>query len=444
MSAGRISLMLVAMAVWPASAPGQDLGQNLGQDNLETEQADAAETEMAEPMAPILRQSLSAEETVPGQPVTLTLTVLVPSYLPQPPVWPDYQRADLIVRPISGRGATSERIGSETWSGVIRRYTIAPMVARAFALPAQEVTITWADPDTNETRSTIMRTEPVEFAGVIPEGAEGLDPFLAATSLDLAQEIEGNPASMAPGDSAARSITATIQGTSPILLPPLLPPVDIAGLALYPDEPSLVETADGGAPGGTRRERMAIVAEGRAGGRMPDIEIAWFNLETGTVETAVAEGFDVVASGPAVRKELQAAQLARWLGAAAALGLAVLLGRRLAPALRRRLERWRAHRLASEAHAYREVTRAVRARHHAGFRRALDLWAVRVTGQDPRSDPTVERALLALGAARYRTLDGAAQDETWTALRLALSAARHRQTEPTVSPDRLPPLNPAA
>ena len=83
---------------------------------------------------PVLRMEMDASEAVPGQAVSLRLTVLVPTFMPDPPVWPSYEAPDLLVR-IASTGPVSERIDGETWSGVSRRYLVAPMLPGAVDLP---------------------------------------------------------------------------------------------------------------------------------------------------------------------------------------------------------------------------------------------------------------------------------------------------------------------
>lgn len=193
-----------------------------------------------EPSEPVLEVTFEETEAIPGQSLSLRMTVLVPTFLPDPPVWPSLEAPDLLVRlPEGSTGPASRRIGGETWSGVTRHYRISPMVPGDFAIPPQEVIVTYADPETNRSVKVTLTTEALAFSGVVPEGAEGLDPFIAAESLELVQEIEGEPAAMVPGDSVIRTVTAKVRGTSPMFLPDLLSPTAVDGVAAYPDEPVL-------------------------------------------------------------------------------------------------------------------------------------------------------------------------------------------------------------
>ena len=86
--------------------------------------------------------------------------------------------------------------------------------------------------------------------------------------------------------------------------------------------------------------------------------------------------------------------------------------------------------------------RVIAARDHVALRPALDLWAGRVEGADPRRAAPVEAALLALGAQRYGGQETGAGDTAWTGLRGALEAARPREAR-GAREAALPPLNPS-
>lgn len=399
------------------------------------------------PDAPLLRVEFPETETIPGQSLSLRLTVLVPTFMPDPPVWPSMELPNLLVR-LPGRSTnpTSEQIEGETWSGVTRHYRLSPMVPGDFTIPAQDVIVTWNSPATGETEKVTLATEPVVFRGVVPEGAEGLDPFIAARDLQLTQQIDGAPDAMTPGQSFSRTVTVEVQGVSPMFLPPLTPPGEIPGLAAYPDEPVIEETDTRGDPGGTRAERITFVAEGGTDGVLPTVSLDWFDIDAGEVKTAQTEIVVVRVDGPpASRAEPRDWRVLAGI-AVAALFVALLLVfavRRVVPVIRRRIDDRRQVVLASEAHAWHVLRRTLSAQDHAALRPALDLWAARAGHPDPRQDAGVQAALLALGAAQYgRTTDAAKpEDGVWDLLGDALSRAR-TATVTRPATEVLPPLNP--
>jgi len=288
-----------------------------------------------------------------------------------------------------------------------------------------------------------LRTEPLALRGKLPEGAEGLSPFIGARSLTLTQKIEGDPAAMKPGDSIARTVTARVSGTSPMFLPDLLPSVVVEGVAAYPDTPVVNETEERGIVGGVRTEATTYVAQGGGRGQAPAITLKWFNLGTGKVETATVEGFDIVMTGPPARTIEQRDWRRRavvGLAGLLALAIAAMLLRRAWPHLTRWYEEGRAAWLASEPYAYARLRRIVARHDHAAFRPALDEWAQHFDTADPRVHPAIATALLALGKERYGAIRERGEADAWEALATALPQVR-RAMRATPRGSALPPLN---
>ena len=396
--------------------------------------------------APRLTADFEKTETIPGQALSLRLTVLVPTYMPRPPVWPTFETPNLLVR-VASTGPTSQRIGGATWAGVSRRYLVTPMVPGEVTLPPATVAITYADPATNAPVTATLEAGPFAVTGIVPEGAAGLDPFVAADGLVLEQTLDGDPSAMVPGDSVVRTVTATIRGTPPMFLPPLIAASPVEGVRAYPDEPVLAETSGRGVVSGTRTERVTYVAEGGGAGEIPAVTLDWYDLGSGEITTAAVDGFAIAVDGPpaagAMAEPRDLRMMALW-GAAVLLLLAALalLVRRIVPPLRRLLAARRSAWLASEAHAFHELSDIVRRHDHRRLRPALDEWAGRVATGDPRRDPRLAAALEALGRARYgtRPIDEAA---AWQQLGAALANGR-RLSASHGKAAVLPPLNPVA
>jgi hypothetical protein len=343
----------------PEPAPGASDAPPEGATPAGTTRDDEADR----PDAPLLRIDFPETEAIPGQFLTLRLTVLVPSFMPAPPVWPSLEAPNLLVGvPEGATTPVSERIDGATWSGVSRRYRISPMVPGRFEIPSQDVVVTWVDIRADDPARTVLSTMPLAFRGVLPDGSEGLDPFIAASDLTLTQDIEGDPGAMVPGDSLRRTITVAVDDLSPMFLPDILAPAAIPGLAAYPDEARIEETDNRGVLGGSRRESVTYVAESGGAGTLPGIEVRWFDLDTGTVETARAEAVEIAIDGPPAalsdpegRRRIAVLAIAGVL-LAAILGLALRLA---VPSARRRLAERREARLGSEGHAWRALEKAL-------------------------------------------------------------------------------------
>lgn len=392
---------------------------------------------------PVLRVELEASETIPGQSVSLRLTVLTPTFLTAPPVWPSFETPNTLVR-VATSGPASARIDGTTWAGVSRRYQITPLIAGSLILPAADIGVTWSDPDTRAPRRMTLHTDALRITSTLPAGAEDLHPFIAANQVTLSQTLKGATQNIAPGDSVIRTVTATIEGASPMFLPKLLPDHVIDGLRTYPASPVVEETAQRGALGGTRTESVTLVAETGGTGAAPSLSLSWYNLRTGQVETVDLPAIALSVDGPGPQPDPWAATAWRRLGLAfGALGLVTVLGmalmRRTAPVLGQWLDRARARWEGSESRAWLHLKRVLMRRDYPSLFKALDIWATRVPGSDPRRDPRLQAALAALGAARYRS--GQAVDLTgWPTVASTLKTLR-REARPSRKRPALPELN---
>lgn len=395
--------------------------------------AQAGETEQVASDGPIARIEMPMLEGVPGQALDLRITVLVPSYMPQPPVIPVLDQPNLMVAD-GGSGPVTETVNGASWSGVSKRYKLTPLVAGTFEIAQLEVGVTWADPETNAPIKTTLALAAQRFSAAVPEGAENLDPFVAADAVTLTQTVEGASDGMKPGDSLIRTIVAEISGSTAIMLPPITPTGTFPGMAAYPDSASVTDSEDRGHSTGTRTERTVYVAEGGGQGTLPAVELRWYNIGTGQIETALVDPVDYVISGPVLRQVLQ------WRKLAVALGLAMLALVVLNVIRRNRRRRTVGLDGPSEVTLYRDLKKAVHARDLHNIYKALDSWAMVKPGIDPRQQPDVVSALTRIGAGAYGTsqADSAA---SWAALGKALSRARHTGTE-TQTARKLPALNP--
>jgi len=407
-------LLLVSLFLFPAAASAQNSGT-------------------IQPLATI---EVPKEPTIVGQPAIVRLRVLVPTFMPSPPVFPSLEQENLLVRlPDRASGPISQTVEGETWSGVQRSYRLYPLAEKDFDFGEAQVLVTFADPETNEPVQVSVPLPEVKLAATIPDGASGLEPLIIARGFELQQEIEAAE-ELTVGDAITRRVTATIVGTSPIMIPSILTPSDSPNLRAYPKEPRLTETEDRGILSGSRTEQIVYVAQGGGNAELSDISLDWFNLETGTVETATISPVTFSVAAPPL-KPPEPETLVRF---GIALGLAAVLswlvGRKLIPVAKSwcqtRLTRYKA----SPGYAFLRLKRAVRQRNLSGCYAALEQWSQR-TSLPPEKD-ALERALTEIGALRFsgRPLG---EKEDWTAVRKSLSQLRRA---PPNRRSPLPPLNP--
>lgn len=394
---------------------------------------------------PRLDATLDKTEVIPGQPVVLRIKILVPTWMPTPPVYPGLEQPDLMVR-LPDRATTpiSERIDGETWSGTSRAYRLYPLAAGTFALDGKAVTVTYADPDGAEPLTVDLPLPAIRIAAQVPDNARDLSPFIAAEGFTLEQSFEGaDEGEVQVGGAVTRIVTARIEGTTPILIPTLLPEPAGGPLRAYADEPRVEESENRGRLSGTRTERVSYVAQSGGPASLPALTVRWLDLGSGQIETATLPGLDLSVADPPPPPPDPLRLAGYGAGAIALILFIALAQRRLAP----RLELWRAGRRAaweaSEPRAAWRVRNAIGRCDLGATDAALDDWCTFHPGIAARPEARrLSDALHAIGRSRFSGQAHTAED--WTPVRHRFTALRHIALARNSRPAVLPPLNPQA
>ncbi len=377
-----------------------------------------------------------SEDVIVGQPTTVLIKVLVPTFMPSPPGFPSLEQENLLVRlPERASGPVSESVNGETWSGVQRRYRIYPLVAGPLDLGTTEMTVTFADPDTNAPIQASVPLPPITINAVIPDAAADLDPLIIGTGFEIEQEIEGST-DMQAGDAITRRMTARISGTSSILIPPLIAENEDPMLRPYPKEPRLTETEDRGVLSGQRVDETVYLAQDGGQTQLPAVSFRWYNLSTNSVETVEVNAVDLTLaapkSGPPSTEKLVGYVL--WGGLLVLVGWAFV--RRALP----RYQAWNDARQkayqASSDYVLAQLHRALKAQDLSGAYSALEMWKQRSSA--PRGYTEFEARLAEIGSARYAAVS-AQKSPDWSR---AISALDELESSPAKPAHSLPQLNP--
>ncbi|MFV8782131.1 BatD family protein [Microbulbifer sp. SA54] len=388
--------------------------------------------------SPKIEFKLSNEKAVPGESISLFVTILVPTWMTQPPDFPEFDQPNLSVTlPARSSLAVSQVIDGQTWSGVTREYLIIPLAPGSYRLPAGQIKVAYKNPDGGDDLQATLDLAPPPISVGTPKGAEGLNPFIAARDLTLTQEIEGEPEKLRAGDAFSRTVTATIEGSTVMFIPQLLNTRSPEGLAAYADahkardatDPRTDETT------GTRSERVTYVAESGVRGTLPAVTLRWYDLDDGTIKTSSVDAIKVHArgSGPLTGTSLWEKLL---ILVATALGIWLLFQWARPKVLALQKQREQRARTSGKL-AWQQLQTACVARDYPAVLQALSEYKVR----QPASAKTLQPALLTLGASQYGLASpGANPDAAWQQLAQAIDALKPAATgQPQAA---LPPLNP--
>jgi hypothetical protein len=396
---------------------------------------------------PIVRLQLTPESVAVGESAQMQVTVLVPTWFSEPPVYPSFELANSIVRlPPDSSYPTGERIGRERWSGIVRNYRVYPLISGRFRLGGQGIRVSYANPGSDPITVDVPLPEATLSASV-PPGAENLDPYLAGRSLMLTRDVEGDLDDLEAGDAIVVRTVAELDGLPAMFLPPLSPEPAFEGVAVYADEP-VVEDGDVA----RRTEKVTLIFESGGDFTLPGIELAWWDMTSQSIVTAMVPEVSFTVAGPEVvpdpaddapARDWRAAlvEAAGWL---AALFVAWRVLRRLSA----RAKRLAAEKRESERYAFLQFERACRSGDARRAHHAMLAWLARLEpGLDARrfaqdrGDERLVRELDAFSAAVYRDAE---QSVKLDALLAGLREARRNYLGDRSVDARpaLPPLNP--
>ncbi len=373
---------------------------------------------------PRLTVELAETQTIVGQPLNVRIKILVPTWLPNPPDFPSLEVPGLMVRlPERASQPVSERVGADTWAGVQRTYRLYPLQVGRFEIPGLPVRVAYANPGSIDPVTEDLSLPPIRFDAIVPEAARDLSPLIIARNFTLDATVEGTE-DLAVGGAVVRTLTALIEGTTPILIPQLSPADPIGPVRIYPDEPKVEETEDRGVLSGSRRERTTYLARAEGAAELPAVQIAWFNLTTNSVETAAVPAVPLsIAAGEAEAADLGDVPWRMVLTAAGLCVLLVLIGRAVWPWIVARSQDARQAWLSSEFYAHRRVLAAIREHDLSTLFAALNRWKA-VHPMLPEAP--LNKELATLGQDRFSERAKRSSADTWSVLRRNYAGLRKR------------------
>ncbi len=331
---------------------------------------------------PVVEVEITPAQVTVGESIQLRVTVLGPSWFPQPPDYPSFEITNAVVRlPPDSSRPTRKSVGSETWTGIVRNYEVIPLIGARYQLVDQVIQITYANPENVRTPlSATVDVPPIEFVAVVPQGAESLRPYIAGRQLDLVREVDGEASTFETGDALVVRYTAELDGLPSMFIPDLMSAIEIPGVSVYADRPEFNDDELA-----SRSEKLTFVFEAGGDFEIPGVALDWWNLETSAIETASVPPMTVTVVGPPLATATasdEAVEPDRWRLAGLVLfaAIAFFILRRLFMRLRVKKHEREEHRLASEAYAFEQLNDAIRFGDlHLTYERLL-AWLERLDG----------------------------------------------------------------
>ncbi len=109
--------------------------------------------------------------------------------------------------------------------------------------------------------------------------------WLPAKTLQLVEEWPQDPPAFKVGEPVTRTLTLAAEGLTAAQLPVIEPPLP-EGMKGYPDQPVLENKTSSTGIVGIRQEKTALIPTRSGKLILPPVEIAWWNVKAGRLETA--------------------------------------------------------------------------------------------------------------------------------------------------------------
>jgi len=398
---------------------------------------------------PIVRAEVTPKTVAVGEPVELTVTVLVPTWFTRPSVYPTFELANAITRlPDDSSYSLRERVGNDSWSGIVRSYEILPLFGATYKLDGQSISISYANPGSDPVIVEVAVPE-VIFQGSVPTGAEALSPYIAGNSLKLSLSVEGDTDDLAVGDALVLNYVAELEGLPAIFLPPLVTDLSFEGVSVYADAPDLYD----GQPS-RRSEKLTLVFDAGGDFVVPDVTLGFWNTESNSIDSATLEGFAISVAGPLVAPLNSTVAAERqwmlWAFVVAGSGFLGALIYTFGSVAVGRYRAARERRRQSEPYAFAALQTALRANNAGGAYRAMLTWLERLNPDMSMrqlagryGDETLLADVDALSRMNYAGQGvQSAADTSGLAGSLAVARRRYLSQSMAGAKKGLPPLNP--
>jgi hypothetical protein len=239
----------------------------------------------------VLRSSVQPEKAWLGQRVILQIDVLGSDGWTQITRFDDIEIPGAYLMRTDSQGTRlQETIDGISYSGQRYEFSIYPQAAGAIEIPVIGVELT-TRPAAVDTGASVRQAQApaVTILSKVPAGAENIRGLVSTTQLTAGQNWQSPDETPEVGDALQRTVSLQAVDISGMAFTPL-EHEDIAGVGIYPAQPTVQDTSNRGSLNGSRTEVVTYVFEQSGEVQIPDIEFSWWNLADSKLEHVVLPG----------------------------------------------------------------------------------------------------------------------------------------------------------
>jgi len=248
-----------------------------------------------------VRVRVSTEPTrqvVIGQQTRFFVEILTDTWFTKAPAYPELTLEGAIALMPEQLGMNfTERIDGVTFAAQRRSYVIFPQRAGPLKIPSLRIRLGVSEDGKAGTPFTLS-TPPLRLNVVLPAEAEGVDGLVTTPRLTVRDRWSKPLDDLKVGDAVERTVQMNAARALGMLLPDLAfvaPP----GIAVYPHQPRIQDSVNRGQYRGERVETVTYVLQRPGEFTLPAIELHWWNLARGMLETETLEERTFEVSGAA-------------------------------------------------------------------------------------------------------------------------------------------------
>lgn len=249
--------------------------------------------------------SISDTEPLVGQPVTVSVKILIPTWFTKAVYFEEVEALNLITLKSSKSSyPTSEIVKGETWSGIIKEYHIIPMIEGTFTITLPEITLQYMSQD-GQTQKHKVTPNPVKLKAFVPTEAKQLNPLIIANDIQLKDEYT-EPETIQVGQNISRRLSIHVDGSSALFIPQLLQDIDPALGSTYYQSPQTKDQIDArtSAVKGTRIEQQDVLLQADGSVEFAAVRLHYFSPASGEIEEVLLEGKQIKVHGPPLTQVL--------------------------------------------------------------------------------------------------------------------------------------------